>query len=93
MGVQIPTWEGAILRGGRCILLYYCKVYGNSAAICANMAELIEMLFGLWPWMGCRNHALDRGPAVLRDVAMAINVVVAVVVPSGRGPASSGPMH
>jgi len=43
--------------------------------------------------MGCRNHALDGGPAVLRDVAMAINVVVAVVVPSGRGPASSGLMH
>ena len=51
------------------------------------------MLFGLWAWMGCRNHALDGGPAVLRDVAMAINVVVAVVVPSGRGPASSGLMH
>jgi len=31
------------------------------------------MLFGLWAWIGHRNHVLDGGPAVLRDVAMATN--------------------
>jgi len=30
--------------------------------ICAKMAELIEMLFGLWTRMGPRNHVLDGGP-------------------------------
>jgi len=34
------------------------------------MAEPIEMLFGLWARMGPRNHVLDGGPAMLRDVAM-----------------------
>jgi len=40
---------------------------------CAEMAEPIDLLFGLWTQMGPRNHVLDRGPAVLRDVAMATN--------------------
>jgi len=39
----------------------------------AKTAEPIEMPFGLWARMGRRNHALDGGPAVLRDVAMATN--------------------
>jgi len=30
----------------------------------------IEMHFGFWARMGCRNHVLDGGPEVLRDVAM-----------------------
>jgi len=34
------------------------------------------MPFGLWAWMGRRNHVLDGGPAVLRDVAMAHNFVM-----------------
>jgi len=33
----------------------------------------IEMPFGLWVWMGPRNHALHWSPQVLKDVAMAIN--------------------
>jgi len=37
------------------------------------MDEPIKMLFGLWAQMGHRNHVLDGGPAVLRDVAMATN--------------------
>jgi len=37
------------------------------------MAELIEMPFGLWACMGPINHGLDRGPEVLRDVAIATN--------------------
>jgi len=26
------------------------------------MAEPTEMPFGLWTWIGPKNHALDRGP-------------------------------
>ena len=37
----------------------------------AKTAAPIEMPFGLWARMGPRNHVLDGGPAVLRDVAMA----------------------
>ena len=39
--------------------------------MCAKKAEAIEMLFGLWARMGTRNHVLDGGPEMLRDVAMA----------------------
>jgi len=31
-----------------------------------KMAELIKMLFGIWTWVGPRNHVLDEGP----DLAM-----------------------
>jgi len=37
------------------------------------MAKPIEMLFGLWAQTDRRNHVLDGGPEVLRDIAMAIN--------------------
>jgi len=37
------------------------------------MAEPIEMPFGLWARMGPRNHVLDGGPAVLRDIARETN--------------------
>jgi len=37
------------------------------------MAEPIEMLFGLLAQMGRRNHVLDGGPQVLRDISMATN--------------------
>jgi len=40
---------------------------------CAETAEPIDLLFGLWSGIGPRNHVLDGGPAVLRDVAMATN--------------------
>jgi len=33
------------------------------------------MPFGLWAWIGRRNHVLDGDPEVLRDVAMATNFV------------------
>jgi len=39
----------------------------------AKTAAPIEMPFGLWARMGRRNHVLDGGPAMLRDVAMATN--------------------
>jgi len=71
MWVQIPPqWEGAILMGkGES----HCKVQGHSAVPCAKKAEPIEMPFRLWVWTGSRNHVLDGGPAVLRNVAMATN--------------------
>jgi len=37
----------------------------------AQTAAVIQMPVGLWAQMGHRNHVLDGGPAVLRDVAMA----------------------
>jgi len=52
---------------------FHCKVQRHSAVICAKTAEPIEMPFGLWATMGCRNHVFDKGPAVLRYVAMATN--------------------
>ena len=39
----------------------------------AETAAPIEMPFGLRAWMGRKNHVLDGGPAVLRDVVMATN--------------------
>ena len=42
-------------------------------AICAKMAEPIEMLFGLRARIGPRNHVLDGDLEVLRDIAMATN--------------------
>jgi len=41
--------------------------------ICAKKAKPIEIPFGLWAQMGCRNHVLHGSPEVLRDVAMATN--------------------
>jgi len=38
---------------------------------CAKTAEPIEMLFGLWAWVGPMNHMLDGNADVLRDAAMA----------------------
>ena len=39
----------------------------------AKTAEPIEMPFGFWAPTGPRNHVLDGGPEVLRDVAMGTN--------------------
>jgi len=36
----------------------------------AKTAEQIEMPFGSWARMGPRNHVLNKGPQVLRDVTM-----------------------
>jgi len=59
MGIQIPVWEGAILRGKG---LPPIVKYRDTAVICAKTAEAIEMPFGLWAWIGARNHVLDNGP-------------------------------
>ena len=39
----------------------------------AKTAKPIEMPFGLWAWMGPRNHVLDGSVEVLRNVAVANN--------------------
>ena len=39
----------------------------------AKTAEPIEMSYGLWAGIGPKNHVLDWGPEVVRDVAMATN--------------------
>jgi len=44
-----------------------------SAVTCVKTAEPIEMLFGLWSWIGRRNPVFDGGPEVLRDVVIASN--------------------
>jgi len=41
--------------------------------ICTKTTEPIEMLSELWARMGPRNHVLDGGPQMLRDVVMATN--------------------
>ena len=41
------------------------------SVVCAKTAEPIGMPFGLWGRMGRRNHVLDGGPMVLRNVATA----------------------
>jgi len=65
-----PPWEGAIFRGKGASR---CKVWGHSAVICTKTAEPKQMPFGLWAGIDCRSPVLDRGPAVLMEVAMATN--------------------
>ena len=47
---------------------------------CTETAEPIDLLFGLWIRTGPRNHVLDGGPAVLREVAMATNFGLQFVI-------------
>jgi len=47
--------------------------YMDTAVICAKTSVPTEMPFGLWARMGPRNHVLDGGPAVMRNIAMATN--------------------
>ena len=35
------------------------KVQGYSAVSCVKPAALINMLFGVWNWVGPRNHVSD----------------------------------
>ena len=62
-----------------CIACTKCKdvaclvCRGLSVSVCrsrAKMAELIELLFGTWTWVGPRNHVLGEGPDVLRGGAI-----------------------
>ena len=47
-----------------------CRSVGLSVTltviITAKTAELIEMPFGLWAWMGPRNHVLDEAQIPVR---------------------------
>jgi len=38
--------------------------------VSAKTADPIEIPFGLWAYMGARNHVLDGSPQLLRGVAM-----------------------
>jgi len=70
MSVQIPHGKGQFLGGkGRPIVKYRDSLRSSVQ----KKAKPIEMLFGLWAWMGRRNRVLDGGPEVLRDVATATN--------------------
>jgi len=64
MAVQIPPWEGTILRGQTCKEASHCTVEGHSAVICAKTAKPIEMPFALWVRIGPRNNVQDEGPDV-----------------------------
>jgi len=44
------------------------------------MVEAIQMSFGLWAWMGPRNHMLDWGSEILRDVDMAANFETTIAI-------------
>jgi len=46
----------------------------------AKMVEAIQMSFGLWAWMGPRNHMLDWGSEILRDVDMAANFETTIAI-------------
>jgi len=46
----------------------------------AKTAESIEMPFGLWARMGRRNHVLDGGPEVVRNVAVVTNFETKIAV-------------
>ena len=62
-------WEGTIFgRKVRPIVKY--RDFLRSSV---QKAEPIEMVFGLWARMGRRDQALDGGPEMLRDIAMATN--------------------
>jgi len=63
--VAIPTWSHIVNASQyyvcRCGLLLQTKQHGLSVTVVSpmQMAELIEMPFGFWTWVGPRNHVLD----------------------------------
>ena len=60
MEVQIPPWEGAVMRGKGAS---HCNVQGHSAITCAKTAEPIVMPFVLWAQNCPRNQVRVRqGP-------------------------------
>ena len=66
-------------------------VLSHSTVVCAKTAEPIGMPFGLWARMGRRNHVLDGGPYVLRDVAMATNFGTQFAITGSLALAFDGP--
>jgi len=59
-GVQIPSWEGAILvdRGA------HCRVQAVSAVSRSNTAEPIDLPFGLWTGVRRGMHKFNRNRQV-----------------------------
>jgi len=53
--VQMPTWDGTILRGKQA---NHCKQQKHCAVICAKTAEPIEVPLGLWASMDRKHHVL-----------------------------------
>jgi len=80
-GSADPPWDGAIL-GERGIPLQ--NIGTLYTVVCAKTAEPIGMPFGLWARIGRRNHVLDGGPPVLRDVATATNFWLSMGYNFGR---------
>jgi len=58
---------------GCIVSTFFIQIYDDESSV-KKTTEPIEMPFGLSAWMGPRNHVLDGCPAVLRDVAMATNL-------------------
>jgi len=56
-GVQIPPWEGTILRERGA----HCKIWGLSAVSCAKTAEPIDLMFGLRTQVGRRKQKFNMG--------------------------------
>jgi len=48
----------------------HCEVYRRFAMSCAKTAEPIEVLCGLWTWVGPTRHLLDGGPDPLCEGAV-----------------------
>jgi len=60
----MPHGKGQFFCGVGCPIVKYRDTLRSSVQ---------KRLSGLWAWMGPRNHVLDGGAEVLRDVAMATN--------------------
>jgi len=54
MGVQIPHGKGQFFWGKG----HPFVKFGDTTVICAKTAELVEIPFGLWVWMGSRNRVI-----------------------------------
>jgi len=76
-GTRSPIGRGNFEGNGCPIVKYRDTLH---AVISAKTPEPIEMPFGLWARMGLRNHVLDGSPDVLRDVAMATNLVTKTAI-------------
>jgi len=78
MGSRSPLGRGNLFLGGNgSPVVKYRETLRSSVQ---KTAEPIKMPFGFWARMDPRNHVLDGGPQVLRDVAMAINFGIKIAI-------------
>jgi len=56
--VLIAQYEGKILRWKGAV---HCKIYRPSAVSSVKTVKPIEMPFGVWTWVGLRNHGVHIG--------------------------------